>query len=253
MQHTLLLDAALDALCPYVEDFFRLAPALQKKADSIKSQLAGLAPVVTLHARGGDKESELGIFRDEDGYYPMAPGMEALLAQHPGLRAVPPACIVLGDDADYARAVARQARSILRCSRMLVRAPRKAGAAHDTEQFNNKPLAARCAEAKSYLVRLGRALVNVMGGVILTIHGAACATPVSESAALLLLLFCCSASAAVLLHQVDIDLLAWSTFTVANHRANADTLAMYVRKCRYHRDYRSAVPGAGGTHLNFWI
>ncbi len=59
MENHMLLDSVFEAFCPYLEDMLRLAPALQAKADAIKEQLSSPAPVVSLHARGGDKGLEL--------------------------------------------------------------------------------------------------------------------------------------------------------------------------------------------------
>lgn len=53
-------------------------------------------------------------------------------------------------------------------------------------------------------------------------------------------------------YLVDIELMGWSTLLVANHRANADTTATFLRKCKYFYDYSSTIPGTGAPHFTLW-
>lgn len=203
LQRRLLLNSVFQALCPVVSDWWRLSPEIQDSIDRIKSQLQGRTPVIAIHARGGDKASELGTYMDSrTKQYPMEKGMQRLVALHPAIQQPAPTCIILGDDYTYGQVVKGWAQNILGCKKLLMRTPSAVGAAYNYNKFKRSPLEQRCADTKRYVE--------------------------------------------------DIELMAWADFLIGNHRANGDTLAVYVRKCKYFHDYFTAVPGTGAAFFNLW-
>eukprot|EP00878_Enallax_costatus_P032119 GHUV01035227.1.p1 GENE.GHUV01035227.1~~GHUV01035227.1.p1 ORF type:complete len:360 (+),score=66.45 GHUV01035227.1:351-1430(+) len=53
-------------------------------------------------------------------------------------------------------------------------------------------------------------------------------------------------------YLIDIELMGWATFLISNHRANADTIAAFLRKCRFYHDMSTIVPGTGASTYTFW-
>eukprot|EP00878_Enallax_costatus_P025447 GHUV01027225.1.p1 GENE.GHUV01027225.1~~GHUV01027225.1.p1 ORF type:complete len:300 (+),score=43.47 GHUV01027225.1:981-1880(+) len=54
-------------------------------------------------------------------------------------------------------------------------------------------------------------------------------------------------------YLIDIELMSWATYLIANHRANADSIAAFLRKCRFYHDMSTIVPGTGASAFTFWV
>lgn len=204
LQRQLLLDAAHQALCPAVNDWWGLTPRAQIRVEALKRQLQSRQrPVIAVHARGGDKAAELGEYVDpETGQYPMMEGLLRLSASHPGIHRSSPTCLIIGDDHKYAQSVRTMVQDTLNCGEVVMRVPREINASHDQRSFNAQPLAMRCLATEEYLI--------------------------------------------------DIELMAWSNFLIANHRACADTIATFLRTCTFHHDFSSVLPGTGSPRFTLW-
>lgn len=204
LQQHMLRDAMFEALCPVVMGWWHLLPDVQAQADALKRQLQSRhEPVIAIHARGGDKVTELGQYRDPiTQQYPMADGMRRLLATHPGINGSAPSCIIFSDDYQYARVVRTMAEDIIKCGHVIMRAPTKEGVAYHARAFHHEPQQVRCEATKAYLL--------------------------------------------------DIELMGWATYLVANHRANADTIATFLRKCKFHREFSTVFPGTGAPRFTLW-
>ncbi len=60
-------------------------------------------------------------------------------------------CVGVGDDHQLAVHIGERAEQVLRCSRVVLRTPGGRRAAHQQEQFNDRPLEERCAATSAIL------------------------------------------------------------------------------------------------------